>query len=444
VQILFHKTNPTEASIIIKVEEADYQARVVKRIEEYRKKATIKGFRPGNVPGTLIQQMYGRSILIEEVNTLLSESLAQYLKDNEIHALGEPMPVPEKIETIDWEHQRDFELEYIVGMPGAFSCELSKKINVTAYKISHVAAKTVDDLIEQLYKTYGKTEVVSKSTADDVIHGALRYPAQNFKTQTKISIGEVAENMRNIFVDLSPKDNITFEVKQVFEEAAPLLGVTKEMYETMLQLGGSVEFTVEQIHRHSPAVLGQDFFDKVLGPEVTKSEQEFREKLQTRLLQRKQKEADLFLEQSIQAILLKETAIALPDNFLRGQLQEKNNTVPKEQIAMYYPQYAKELQWSLLLAALSKKHSLQVTHEEVVDEVRHQLQATVDSEVAQQLLEKDMAQLIQKFLQENNGKNYNQVYERVHVRKCIDFIKDQITILTREISVEELDKLALE
>ena len=443
MQISFHKTNPTEASIIIKVEEADYQVRVAKRIEEYRKKATIKGFRPGNVPGTLIQQMYGRSILIEEVNTLLSESLAQYLKDNEIHALGEPMPVPEKIETIDWEHQRDFELEYIVGMPGAFSFEISKKINVTAYKISHVAAKTVDDLIEQLYKTYGKAEVVSKSTANDVIHGELRYPAQNFKTQTKIAVGEVAENMRNIFVDLSPKDNITFEVKQVFEEAAPLLGVTTEMYETMLQLGEPVEFTVEQIHRHSPAILEQDFFDKVLGPEVAKSEQEFREKLQTRFLQRKQQEADLFLEQSIQAILLKETVIALPDDLLRGQLQETNNTVPKEQIEMYYPQYAKELQWSLLLAALSKKNSLQVTHEEVVGEVRHQLQATVDSEVAQKLLEKDMAQLIQNFLQENNGKNYSQIYEKMHARKCIDFIKDQITILTREISAEELDKLAL-
>jgi trigger factor len=445
VQISFHKKNPTEASIIIKIEKADYQVRVASKVEEYRKKATIKGFRPGSVPGTLIQQMYGRAILVEEVNTLLAESLMQYLKDNKIHALGEPMPVSEKIETIDWEHQHDFELEYIVGMPGTFACEFSKKVKVTAYKISHIAAKTVDNLVEQLYKAYGQAEAVSKSTANDVIHGELRYPAQNFKTQTQIVVGEVAGKEHSVFADLSPGDAITFEVKQVFEEAMQLPGVTRAMYATMLELGGQVEFTVEKIHRYTPAVLEQYFFDKVLGPEVARSEEEFRKELKDRLLRSKQKEADLFFEQSMQAILLQKADIALPDDFLRRWLHEKNNTVPKEQIAMYYPQYAKELQWSLLMAALSQKHNLQVTHEEVVGEVRDQLHTTVDSsEVAQQLLEKNMAQLIQKFLQENNGENYRKVYEQVHVHKCINFIQDQITILAQEVSVEEFDKLASE
>jgi trigger factor len=445
VQISFHKKNPIEASIIIKIEKADYQARVASKVEEYRKKATIKGFRPGSVPGTLIQQMYGRAILVEEVNTLLAESLEQYLKDNKIHALGEPMPVSEKNESIDWEHQHDFELEYIVGMPGTFACEFSKQVEVTAYKISHLAAKTVDNLVEQLCRTYGQAETVSKSATNDVIHGELRYPAQNFKTQTQIVVGEVMGKDHNVFADLSPRDAITFEVKQIFEEGMKLPGITKAMYETMRELGGLVEFTVEKIHRYTSAVLEQGFFDKVLGPEVARSEQEFRKELNDRLLRRKQQEADLFFEQSMQTILLQEADIALPDDFLRNWLQEKNSTVPKEQIAMYYPQYAKELQWSLLMAALSQKHNLQVTHEEVVGEVRDQLHATVDSsEVTQQLSEKNMAQLIQKFLQENNGEHYRKVYEKVHAHKCINFIKNQITILVQEISVEEFDKLASE
>ena len=445
VQISFHKKNPTEASIIIKIEKADYQVRVASKVEEYRKKATIKGFRPGSVPGTLIQQMYGRAIFAEEVNTLLAESLVQYLKDNKIHALGEPKRVSETNEAIDWEHQHDFELEYIVGMPGTFTCEFSKEVNVTAYKISHIAAKTVDNLVAQLCRTYGQAEAVLKSATNDVMHGELRYPAQNFKTQTQIVVGEVAGKKHNIFADLSPGDVITFEVKQVFEEAMKLPGVTEVMYETMRELGGLVEFAVEKIHRYTPAVLEQDFFDKILGAAVARSEQEFRKELQDRILRSKQKEADLFFEQSMQTILLQEADIALPDDFLRSWLQEKNNTVPKEQIAMYYPQYAKELRWSLLMAALSQKHNLQVVHEEVLGEVRDQLHTTVDSsEVAQQLLEENMAQLIQKFLQENNGENYRKVYEKVHVRKCINFIKDQITILMQEVSVEEFDKLALE
>ncbi len=441
--ISFHQKNTTEASLTIKIEEPDYQARVAGKIKEYSKKANIKGFRPGSVPGTLIQQMYGRSILIEEVNTLLGESLVQYLKENRIHALGEPMPVLEKIEAIDWDHQRDFELEYIVGMAGTFSCELSKNIQVTAYQISHVAEQTVGDLVEQLRKTYGRGEVVAKSTVDDVIHGELRYPAQDFKTQTRITVGEVAEEVREIFTDLSPKDEITFDVQQVFKEVVKIPGVTESMYSTMLRLGGAAEFTVEQVHRLSPAVLEQEFFDKVLGEGVARSEQEFREKLQTRLLQNKQEEADFRLEQSVQTILLKKTAIALPDNFLRDWLQAKNNKVPREQIEMYYHQYAKELQWDLLVAALSKEHNLQVTQEEVINEVQHRLQASLGSNETVQQSEKDMTQLIQNFLQKNNSENYRKVHESVHARKLINFIKDQITILTQEVSIEEFDKLAL-
>jgi trigger factor len=112
---------------------------------------------------------------------------------------------------------------------------------------------------------------------------------------------------------------------------------------------------------------------------------------------------------------------------------------------MYYQQYAKELQWHLLVAALSKEHGLQVTYKEVVDEVQHRLQATFDGgEVVQQLLENNREQLIQNFLQKNNGENYIKVNESVHERKLINFIKDQIKIVTKEVSVEEFDNLASE
>ena len=348
------------------------------------------------------------------------------------------------MKAIDWEHQRDFELEYTIGMAGAFSCELSKDIEVTAYKIGHVAEQTVNDLVEQLRKTYAKVEVVTKSATGDVIHGELRYPAQNFKIQTEIAVGEVAEKVRKIFTDLSPKDEITFDIQQVFGEVAKLPGVTEKMYAAMLRLGGPATLKVEQIRRLSPAVVEQEFFDKVLIQEVASSEQDFKKKLRARILQKKQEEADFLLEQSIQATLLKKIVIALPDDFLKGWLQEKNNTVPKEQIEMYYQQYAKELQWHLLVAALSKEHGLQVTHEEIADEVQHRLQAAFDSrEVVQQLSENNMAQLIQNFLQKNHGENYSKVHESLHARKLINLIKDQIKIVTQEVSVEEFNNLAL-
>ena len=285
MQISFYKNSDTEASIILKIEEADYQARVVSRIKEYSKKASIKGFRPGSIPTALVQQMYGRAILTGEVNALLVESLEKYLRENEIHALGEPIPVPEKNEAIDWEQQRDFEFEYIIGMAGTFSCHLSKHIQVTAHEISHVAEQTVDDLVEQMRETYGQVEVVVKSASGDVIHGELRYPVQNLRVHTQIVVEEVAEKVRSIFIGLSPNEGITFDVKQVIQSGTALPGITGTTYDAMLRLGGMAEFTVEKIHRRSLAPLEQELFDKVLGPEVANSEREFRQELQIRLLQ---------------------------------------------------------------------------------------------------------------------------------------------------------------
>ena len=143
--------------------------------------------------------------------------------------------------------------------------------------------------------------------------------------------------------------------------------------------------------------------------------------------------------------ILEKSNIPLPDHFLMDWLQKKNGAASRDQIEMYYQQYAKELRWALLVAAIDQKYHLQVTHEEVVREVRDQLEGTAESnEVVRQLSEEHMEQLIQKFLRENSEKNYRQVYEKVHAQKCINFMKDQITVLVREISVEQFDQPASE
>ena len=445
MQISFYKKNPTEASITIKVEEGDYQDRVAKKLKNYSKKANIKGFRPGNVPTSIVQQMYGRSILVEEVNTLLSESLTKYLREHEITALGTPMPVLDKLEALDWENQRDFEFEYTIGVAGEFACELSKKIKVTEYQILSLPQQTIDDSVEQLCKTYGNIEVVQESTAQDVIHGVLHYPAQDFKEQTKIALEELTEKVQQTFIGLSPGAQVTFDAKELLKACKELPGVTEEEYEAMLSTGGKAEFTVEQIHRTLPAPLDQAFFDLVLGPGGAKSEQDFRVKLQERLLQRKQQEAQHHLEKTIQAALLKKAAIALPDDFLKRWLLERNDTVPETQIEASYQHYAQQLRWSLLVAKLAQEHDLQVEHEEVVVEVQQRFQDILGSSAASpQLQEENIAQLAQRFLEKDNGQNYQQIAESVQMRKLIDFVKGQITVTIQEVSVEEFDNLALE
>jgi len=445
VKISFEQKTPTEASITVRIEEADYQDRVTKKIKEYSKKAQIQGFRPGKVPTAVIQQRYGRSVLVDEVNRLLGEAVTKHLQENEINALGEPVPSQEKAASIDWEHQKDFELEYTIGMAGAFSAELSKKTQVIHYRINSVAPKTVHDLLEQLRKTYGTVEAAEKSTEQDVVHEELHYAAQDMKATTKLAIETLSTEVRKRFVGLVPEDQVVFEVNEVIQAKKKLPEVPQQMHEAMLAGGGEVILTVQRVERTTPAVLDQDFFNKVLGEDVAQSEDEFEEKLQARLLEHKQQEANSQLERSIQSALLKEASIALPDELLKKGLQEKNPKVSKEEIELYYQQqYAKELQWGLLVEKIGKEHQLEIKHEEVVEEVEKRFKAALGGDASQQLEGSAIAQLTQNFLQENEGKNYQQIYENLHAQKLLALIKEHITLVPEEVSAEAFDKLVLE
>lgn len=446
MKISFEQKIKTEASITIKIEEADYQERVAKKIKEYTKKAQLQGFRPGKVPPAVIQQMYGHAILVDEVNHLLGESVTKYLQENEINALGEPIPSQEKMELIDWEHQKDFEFEYTIGMAGPFSSELSKKTQVAHYKINGVAQKTINDLIEQLRKTYGTVEAADKSDTHDVVQGTLYYPAQDLAAQVKITIEELAPQVRERFVGLASQDKVTFEVQEVIQSKKKFPEVTQQMHEAMLEGGGQVEFTVQQVDRTIPAVVDQVFFDKLLGEGVAQSEAALMEKLEARFIESKQQEADSQLDKTIQTTLLENAAIVLPDELLKKGLQEQNPNVPSEQINTYYQQqYTKELQWGLLVAKISKAHQLEVTHDEVVEEVGRRFRAALGSdEPSQQLTDQAIAQLTQNFLQENKGQNYKQLSEALHSQKLLTLIKEHITVAPKEVSAEEFDKIVLE
>ena len=122
-------------------------------------------------------------------------------------------------------------------------------------------------------------------------------------------------------------------------------------------------------------------------------------------------------------------------------LQRKRSSVPNEQITTYYHQYAKELRWGLLAAAISKAHNIQVTHDEIVEKVKQQLQ---EKEGASQLTEENITAFMHQLFQKENGKYYNEIREGMHWQKLFSFIKSQITVHTQEISVETLDRLVSE
>ncbi|MCG8340272.1 MAG: trigger factor [Cytophagales bacterium] len=442
MDISLNKKSPTEGLITIKLNEADYQSRVASKVEEYRKKADIKGFRPGKVPTPLIKKMYGKSILIDEINTLLSESLVKYIEKNDIPFLGDPLPALDKVKDIDWESQKEFEFEYAIGIAGDFEVELSEKISILGYEVNHVAEKTVDGFIEMQRRYFGKLIAIEKSEVGDIVEGELAHPISNTKIQIILPINRLIEKEQPRFIGLGLEEKVTCDILKLFKEDKELGYVTGKTREELSKLEGPSTFTVKQIERIEPAEVTQEFFDEVFEKGTVKSEQEFKEKTRERLIQRAQIEADLLLEQAIEEKLVEEININLPDNFLKKWLQKEENTIQGEEFENYYQQYLEYLKWSLIVEKIAKDYSVKVTHKEVLGAAVVDLYHSIaDDSILK--VEKKFVKVLNNYLYDNNGYHYKDIYEAILSRKVTRLIRDKITIDIQKVSFEEFNEVFL-
>ena len=170
MEIILDKQSAIEGLIKITLKEADYQPKVEEKVKEYSRKAQIKGFRPGKVPPGLIKKMYGKSILIEEINDLLSKSVIDYIKQNDIKIIGDPLPVMDKTLKIDWDNQKDFEFEYMIGLVDTFTIDYSLNIDSVKVEIDEI---TLKETLAKLKKEYGNYTEPEECREGDDVFGVL-------------------------------------------------------------------------------------------------------------------------------------------------------------------------------------------------------------------------------------------------------------------------------
>ena len=442
MQISLHKKSDVEATISVKVEEADYQSEVAKKLKEHSKTAQVKGFRPGNVPLEVIKRLHGPSIIAEKVGTLVEEALQKYIKEKKLSMLGGPVPKME--EAPDWNEQREFSFHYDIGMAGPFTYNLSKDIKVTGYVVNSISEQTIDSFVENLRLSHGELECVDQAEKEDEICGTLHCAAHDFKTYVVIHPNKLHVRAQQHFVGIEPKQTITFNIKDVFDSNS--LGYfSHELYKKMVETDEELEFTVDEIHRKVLADLDQELFDEVFKRDRVTTEEEFRQAIKKRLLKLRKQEAEWNLNWRIEDALLQQAAIALPDDFLK-QLLPRQLDISREKVEESYAHHARRIRWLLLTEKLRADFdTLDVTPDDVMAYVKSSIKEYF-AEKEKALTEEDAAAMANSFIRENKtgSELYQTLYEQVRSQKLVDFIKDKITIDLQEISVEEFDKIVAE
>lgn len=451
MEITLDKKTNTEGLIKIKLSEGDYQPKVEEKVKDYARKANIKGFRQGKVPTGVIKKMFGKSILVDEINHLLSHKITDYIKDNNLQILGEPLPNHDKTKDIDWDGQKDFEFEYQIGLVDAFSYDLSPKTKVKAYKIA-VDDKVVQETVADLKKRFGKVTYPEVSEAQDSLFGEIRPKdtsienADSLKKEgATIQIEKVAKAEQSRFIGLKKDDEVEFEPGKIYTEHSDiteLLGLSKQEVDAAT---GPFVLKINTISRTEPAELTPELFDRVFGKDAAKTEEEFLGKIRETIAENYKRETDHFLDHHIEDHFLANTSINLPDDFLKNWLKTSSQgQVTDAVLNDEFDHYVRGLKWDLIKNKIADDNKIKVEAEEVRNKAKEMIVAQFGGQAFADQLKDKLDGIAENYLSNENGQNFMRLYNQLRTEKIMKHIRENITVEEQAVSVDEFKKIVAE
>ncbi len=446
MNIIQENIDELNAVLKVKVVANDYLPKVETALKDYQKKASIPGFRPGKVPSGMIKKMYGKSIMVDEINKLLNDSLYNYLNENKIEVLGNPLPKADSI--IDWDNQQEFEFLYEMGLAPKFTVDLSPK-DKFVYQTVKIDDELVNKYVSDIAKRYGKVENVDVSEETDLLNGDFVELDSNgeilaggvFKTGS-LFLDRIKEaSTKKSLVGLKKEDKVVLDASKIAENAtelASLLGIDKAQAEAFTS---KLQFTVRGVSRLAAAEINQDFFDKIYGPGAISTEEEFKLKIKDELSAMFVNDSERKFYNDVVEHLMNKINFNLPTQFLKRWIVAANEKpVTPEQVESEFDGYSKGLKWQLIENKIIKDNNLQVTNEEVVEHTKELIQQQFAQMGQGPMGDEELTQTTQRVLA--NQEEAKKLYEKLYGQKVMTLFKTKFTLDNKEVAYDDFFKKA--
>lgn len=437
------KIDSLNAVVTINIKPEDYQPRVEKAIKDHAKKAKIPGFRPGMVPPAHIKKMYGKSILVDEVNNLLSDTLNNYINEQQLEVLGQPLPKMDDSKQYNWDFADDFEFNYEVGLAPAFEVDFSSKDKVTQYVIK-ADKETLESRIKNIRKSYGKMTNPDVSADGDVLYAELVQLSPDgsvfdggVSNTTSVRLDQVQdEKVKKSLIGLKKGDEVTLDIQKAYNnDATRIAAILKVDDETAAELKSNFRLTVKNVNRLEESDLNQEFFDKLFGEGTVTTEEEFRTKITEEVETMFAQDAERRLQNDLYKLAIEKATFQLPDEFLKRWLKATNEKLTEEELTGGYEDFAKNLKWTLLENKIIKDNKIEIKYEEVFAAAKQRLDAQFRMYSPQPLSEEQLGQYAVQYLQ--NRDEANKIFEEVKAVKALDYLKSVVTLENKEIDAKD-------
>jgi trigger factor len=441
------KIDTLNSLITVKINPVDYKERVEKVIKTQAKKAKLPGFRPGMVPPSHIKKMYGKNILVDEINAILNDTLNNFISENKLEVLGQPLPKTDDSKDFNWDFTDEFEFIYELGLAPEFDLDLSSKDKITYYKVK-VDEETLASRITNLRKSYGKMSNPDVSSDDDVVYADLKQLSsdgsvfeEGISNTASVRLDQVIDTkIKKSLIGLKKDDVIEFDIQKAFESNVTIIAKLLNIPEDDAQdLKSTFQLTVKNINRLEEGDLNQEFFDKLFGADIVKSEEEFREKVREELETMMIQNSDQKLQADMLKFGLDKVSMDLPDDFLKRWLKATNEKLSEEELVRGYDDFARNLRWTLIENRIIKVNKLEIKYEQVFETAKKRLDAQFRMYSPQPLSEEQLGQYTTQFLQDKE--NANRIFEEVKAQQVFDYLKSIVTLDNKEIEYNKFLEL---
>ena len=436
-----------EFNIVVKIDitENDYKNKVDSILKGYIKKVNIPGFRKGQIPMGLIRRRYGKTILIEEVNKLVEESLNKYIVDENLDVIASPLE--KECDDLNWDSD-NFSFEIELGLAPIFDSPLKTKKALTRYNII-ADDKIINEQVEQIQKQYGKLISKTEISKKDEVCGVFKNETEGIDHKTTIELSEL-KSKKSIGSLLGKKvgDTVVLKTKRLLKkntELSYILGVDDEKAK---KLDIEVSFTIEDINKREVAELNQELFDKFYGEGILKSEKDLKIKIKEYSEKRFEEQSDQKMYKDIKEHFIKNTKFNLPVEFLTKWIQiNSEESLSKEEAKEEYNRLEMDFRFELIEHKIIRENNLKINFDEFKEIIKGLIKELVREKGIQyegvDLKEEEDIDDFATTITLSDSDEIKMLFKQLMRRKLNEFYREKVKLKTKKISYKNFLKEVL-
>jgi trigger factor len=449
MNITRENTGNVNAVIKVLIEKPDYEKTVEETLKDYRQKSSVPGFRPGKAPIGLIKKRFGKAVLAEEINKMLSQNLTRYLVEEKLHILGEPLASHEHQKNIDWDKDEDFEFAFDIALAPEIQLNLDENIRLNYYNIK-VTDEMLGQQVEMIASQMGQQVDVDEVGDKTLVRGNfVELDEQGNEKEEGIRVNDVLlsvelikdEEIKNQFLGKKKEETFAFNPVTAYNDRHEVGHLLKISHEQAHELNSNFNFTVNEIKKFNKAELNEDLFKQMYGEDTdVKTEEDLRNKIKEDITNNLKQASDRRFTTDVRDLLVDMVNPELPEEFLKRWLREMNQDVTDEQIDKDFDGFLKDLQWQLIKGSVTKSNDIKVEEDEMFNFAKKLADAQYSQygifNAPEEQLESFAKMLLEK--PEEKERFYNKLVED----KVVALVKEKTTVEEKEVTREEFEELA--